>query len=79
MGTILSWIFASIWIVIMVILAGLITIPPIIEIVRAIKKHGLDFFEFLSQDVQGWIFIMTILVIGTLFCASFVYFLLLVG
>lgn len=79
MGTILSWIFASIWIIIIVVLAGLVTIPPIIEIVKAIKKHGLDFFYFLSADAQGWILIMLIIICIGLFCASLIYFLLLIG
>lgn len=79
MGTILSWIFASIWIVIVAVLIGLVTIPSIIEIVKAIKKHGLDFFYFLSKDAQGWILFMVMLVIVALFCASLLYCLLLVG
>lgn len=79
MGTILSWIFASIWIVIIVILIGLVTIPPIIKIVKAIKKHGLDFFYFLEDDVRYWSYIMAAIIIGVLFCVSFFYFLLLVG
>lgn len=79
MGTILSWIFACVWIVIVVTLIGFITIPPIIEIVKAIKKHGLDFFWFLSVEARGWIFVMLVIIGIVLFCASFIYFLVLVG
>ena len=79
MGTILSWIFACIWIVIVITLIGFITIPPIIEIVKAIKKYGLNFFYFLSVDTQRWICIMLVIICIGLFCASFIYFLLLVG
>jgi hypothetical protein len=79
MGTILSWIFACVWIIIVVTLMGFIMIPPIIEIVKAIKKHGLDFYWFLSVDTRGWIFLMLVIIGIGIFSASFIYFLLLVG